>query len=150
MEVDKELKPIVDAMVNTELSSATKRFFAFYVATIMSDLYDKGVSELGGILEVSSEKVRAAEERRLFVFASKVLPDDRIKKMFCKTLDTLTQRQDDIVAGLLNKYSLLHNNKDVSYYHDSVSVFFRKELKLAKELISGGRYRNFYDALDRA
>ncbi len=151
MTIDKEIKPIIDAMITTELSGATKRFFAFYVLGLMSELYDNGTKELDTeYLGLSGFNHKDTEQRKLITFASKVLPSYQVKKLFCKTLDMLKKKKDDIVADLLNRYSLLHNNKDVTYYHDKVSMYFDREINLAKDLISAGRYKKFYDTVDIA
>lgn len=134
--LDKEVQPLLDKMITTELKGAMRRFFANYVLQLVGELYDSTSSD---IKEFTSD-----ENLKMKAFVAIVLKSDKVKAMFVKVLDEVKNRKDEIVALLLQKYGCLYNNPAVTYYHDKVGIYFAEELELAKDLIKTEKYSQFY------
>lgn len=134
--MDKEMRPLTEAMIATELKPAMRRFFANYALCLVGDLYDSTYTD---IKELTSD-----ENSRLRAFAAIVLKNKKIKNTFIEVLNTFKQRRDEIVAMLLEKYGCLHSNKDVNFYHDKVASYFDEEMKTVKELIIAEQYSQIH------
>ncbi len=135
--MDKDVQTITDALINTELSGATVRFLAHYVLQLVGELYDKGVD-----VEVPSWS--ADESKRMRAFCALVLKDENVKNMFCKVLDLLKRKRDEIVESMLKQYGMFYGNEHATYYHDKICVYFDKEIEVIKTLIKDGNFREIY------
>jgi hypothetical protein len=134
--MDKEMRPITDAMIATELKPAMRRFVSGYVLRLIGELYN---STYTNINELTSD-----ENARLRAFQLIVLKSDKIKSTLIKVLEEISKRKDELVALLLEKYGMLHGNPNVTYYHDKLSVYFDQEIEKAKSLITKELYFDFY------
>ena len=145
--MDSDTKPLLYAMINTEFKKGMQTFFSNYVIELLAELYDNTKVSYDFEQRLKADSVDNQEMLKAKAFATKVLLQDKIKKMLCKIIDSLIERQEFCVEKFLKKYTYLHCAKDkaeITYYHDRASVYFLEELRKTKETIKSGEYRTFW------
>jgi hypothetical protein len=145
--MDSDTKPLLNAMINTEFKKGIETFFSNYVIELLAELYDNTKVSYDFEERLKADSLDTKEVLKAKAFATKVLLQDKIKTMLCKTLDLLKERQEFCVEEFLKRNTYLHCAKDraeITYYHDRASVYFLEELQKAKQTIMSGEYRTFW------
>ncbi len=133
--MQKEQKPLVDAMLRTSFREVVWRSIAILLMKKVGQRFDDMVIDAPSHI-TAEQKMQLKRQ-----YAQELLKDDRVKKDAQHDLDDISRMKSDVVAEILRQYSLDKNLSESTYYHDRLCFLFDECMWNIRYLVKKGKWK---------
>jgi hypothetical protein len=133
--MDKEQKPIMDAVLRTSFRSVVYRSISILLLKRVGEHLD--TIRIDAPAHVTAEQIVQIKRQ----YAQELLQDDKVKKDAQLELDDIYRNKTDLIAEILRQYALDKNKSERTDYHDTLSVLFDECLWNIRLMVNKGRWK---------